>query len=135
MSRGIRLSKKHGANPTIAICAWCNEPTGEVVLVGQLPGDAEAPKEMIVSYEPCDKCREKWEQGVACIEVDTVPVNATQPPIRDNLYPTGRVVVAQSDRLSEILEREFNNGERAIVDVGAFQQIFGHIFSNGGNLQ
>ena len=135
MSKGIRLSKKHGANPTLAICAWCNEPTGKVVLVGQLPGDVVAPREMIVSYEPCDKCKEQWDQGVACVEVDTKPTAINQPPIQDCLYPTGRCIVTNSERLKEVFDRDFHDGDRTLVDTDVFEQVFGHIFSNGGNPQ
>ena len=135
MSKGIRLSKKHGANPTLAICAWCNEPTGEVILVGQLPGDVAAPREMIVSYEPCDKCREQWDQGVACVEVDAKPTAINQPPIYDDLYPTGRCIVVNSERLKEVFDRDFHDGDRTLVDTDVFEQVFGHIFSNGGNPQ
>lgn len=135
MSKGIRLSKKHGVNPTMVICAWCHEQTGEIALVGELPGDIEAPREMIVSYEPCDKCREKWDQGVACVEVDTKPTAINQPPIHEDLYPTGRCIVVNSERLKGVFDKDFHDGDRCLVEADMFEQVFGHIFSNGGNLQ
>ena len=135
MSKGIKVSNKHGVNPTMVICAWCKEQNGEIALVGELPGDMEAPKEMIIDYEPCDKCKDKWDHGVACIEVDTKPANASQPSIQDNLYPTGRYVVVKSDKLKEVFNRDFHDGDRVIIDTETFELVFRNIFSNGGKLQ
>ena len=42
--RGIRLSEKHGVNPSIGVCFYCNQDNGEVVLPGRLPDDREAPR-------------------------------------------------------------------------------------------
>lgn len=52
----VRISKKHGVNPSMLVCPCCLEDTG-VALLGQLPKDAEAPREML-DREPCDKCKE-----------------------------------------------------------------------------
>lgn len=68
MSKGITLSKKHGINPSLDICFWCGEPKG-LALCGRMKGDAEAPKNMVTSLEPCDKCKEKFKLGVHLIEV------------------------------------------------------------------
>lgn len=42
---GIHLSKKHGVNPSIEICAVCGKGIG-VALLGRLKNDAEAPREV-----------------------------------------------------------------------------------------
>ena len=72
---GIRLSKKHGLNPTIALCPYCNEPKNEILLTGSA-GDTwakengfdELPMYVHVEgdIEPCDKCK---ENGIAIVEV------------------------------------------------------------------
>lgn len=65
MSKRIKLSEKYGVNPTIPVCFWCGESKNEIALLGRL-GDArkgediEAPKNMVLDYEPCDKCKEKF---------------------------------------------------------------------------
>ena len=64
----IKLSEKHGVNPSLTVCFWCGEHTGIALLV-RLPGDKEAPKEIIADYEPCDKCKEQWNKGIPIIEV------------------------------------------------------------------
>lgn len=51
----IRLSKKHGVNPSIMVCPCCSKDVG-VALLGQLPKDAEAPMH-IADSEPCKECK------------------------------------------------------------------------------
>lgn len=74
MSKGINLSPKHGLNPSLDLCFWCGEAKG-VALLGRIHRekgdreDLEAPREMVTSLEPCDKCKEHFAQGVHLIEV------------------------------------------------------------------
>lgn len=68
MSKGIMVSQKHGVNPSMDICFWCGEVKG-LALCGKLKGDAEAPKQMVTSLVPCDKCKERFKKGVHLIEV------------------------------------------------------------------
>jgi hypothetical protein len=66
MSKSIRLSEKHGVNPSLSICIYCGE-SDSVILFGAMRGDAEAPRQCIMSYEPCDKCKQvmKEKDGIA----------------------------------------------------------------------
>ena len=90
--KGIKLSPKHGLNPSMQLCFWCKEPMG-VALLGKLPGDKEAPHDIILGYHPCDKCKSQWDQGVTILEVtETCPIEGA-PPFQDNLWVTGRYVV------------------------------------------
>ena len=66
--RGIRLSKKHGVNPSLAVCWWCNKETGDIILPGRLPGDEEAPRQAVWNYEPCSACGALQCQGITLIE-------------------------------------------------------------------
>lgn len=43
MSKGIRVSEKHGVNPSITICPICGKETS-IALLGKLKGDKEAPR-------------------------------------------------------------------------------------------
>lgn len=63
MNDSIKLSPKHGLNPSLVKCFWCGEDMG-IALCGRLKGDIEAPRAMITGYEPCDKCREYFSQGI-----------------------------------------------------------------------
>lgn len=67
MSKGIRLSKKHGVNPSLLKCIMCGESIG-VALMGRLKDDAEAPSECI-NGDICDKCNERMgDEYVGLVE-------------------------------------------------------------------
>lgn len=90
MSKSIKLSPKHGVNPTIPICFYCGESKNEVALLGRINrADDEAPMHALLDYEPCDKCKALMNQGITLIEVSQQPEVDNQPPIAQNLYPTG----------------------------------------------
>ena len=61
MSGSIRLSKKHGVNPSVLVCFACGEDTG-VGLLGALKNDAEAPHRMY-DRELCKRCRDAVNVG------------------------------------------------------------------------
>ena len=73
MGKGIKVSPKHGLNPTIPICFWCGKERGEVALLGRLPGDAEAPKNVVLDYEPCECCRAGMARGFTLMEATSRP--------------------------------------------------------------
>ena len=66
---GITLSPKHGVNPSVGLCFFCQKPK-EVLLFGRLKGDAQAPHEVTANMEPCDECAGLMKQGVILISVD-----------------------------------------------------------------
>ena len=119
----IRVSKKHGLNPTITLCFWCGENTG-IALLGKLPNDAEAPKKAILNYEPCPKCKKLWEQGIPVLEVSKKPLNDAQAPICKNplAYPTGTYAVVKP----EALNGDYKIGKATLC----YEQEFSKIFTN-----
>ena len=100
---GIRLSEKHGLNPTLGLCFFCGQETGEIGLLGRLKGDKEAPRKAVLNYEPCDKCKEQWAAGTALIGCVTEQPEDKRPPIskandqHPDLYPTGNFAVIKSE--------------------------------------
>lgn len=125
MSNNIKISPKYGVNPTIPICAFCGKEKNEIALMGRIGDgrkgeDFEAPKHLILDYEPCDECKAQWAQGVAIIEVSTYPLADGQPPIAKGAYPTGRVVVVKE----EVLNGGFKKGSKALMIQEEFQQAF-----------
>lgn len=84
-NKGIKLSPKYGVNPTIPICFFCGEEKNEIALMGHIGDgrkreDIEAPKHMILDYEPCACCQEKFSHGVLIVEVNSYPNSDNQPP-------------------------------------------------------
>ena len=69
MSKGIRLSPKHGVNPSLGLCWICGETNGEVILAGHLKDDVEAPRQGVWDRHPCSTCTEWMRQGVILIRV------------------------------------------------------------------
>lgn len=64
----IRLHPKHGLNPTMTTCFFCNEPK-DILLLGAAYKD-EAPHQIgCVDKEPCNKCKSYMEQGIITISV------------------------------------------------------------------
>lgn len=69
MSKGIRVSPKHGVNPMLGQCPLCAGESNELFLLGRLPDDAEAPRQGVVPgmSQPCDTCKKYMEMGVLLI--------------------------------------------------------------------
>lgn len=65
----VRLSEKHGLNPSLGLCFYCVTEGTSVLLLGQLPGDKEAPRQAIWDMEPCAKCAGYMKRGVILISV------------------------------------------------------------------
>lgn len=111
MSNSIKVSQKHGVNPTIPVCFWCGEDKNELYLLGKLKDDAEAPMRAVYDYEPCDKCKGFIEKGVQLIGATTDPIQKGMPPIAGNeesgfLYPTHTFTVVKEEFVREFLENE-----------------------------
>ena len=112
----VKISPKHGVNPSMGICFFCGEETGEIAILGKLPNDQEAPKYAILNYEPCTKCREQFEQGIAFIGV-VDHVDDDRPEIAQNAYPTGSVLVLTRDAV-EKADFINNKSKEHILEVG-----------------
>lgn len=87
----VRLSPKHGMNPSIAKCYFCGGDTGEVILAGRLKGDAQAPREAVWHKNPCPACVEYMKQGVIIIGVISPNYKGEEPE------RTGHFMVVSDD--------------------------------------
>lgn len=126
MSNPIKLSPQYGLNPTIPICFYCGEQKNEVALMGHIGDgrkheDFEAPKNVLLDYEPCEECQKKFSQGVLLVEVTNYPHAENQFPIAENAYPTGRYSVVRP----EALMGDFKAGSKALVLKEDYEQMFG----------
>ena len=91
----IRLSEKHGVNPSLMLCFYCHEASG-VALLGRLKDDAEAPRQAVFDKEPCAKCKEWMAKGIICISV-------RDGESGDDPYRTGGWAVVTEDFVRRIL--------------------------------
>lgn len=108
MSNQIKLHKQYGVNPTLSVCFYCGEETGEIALLGAAY-DGEAPMHLCTSIAPCPKCKEKYKDCVLLIE-------AVQD-CKNNPKPTGRWIAIKKECVTVP-----NNGI-CYIDVQTYQQI------------
>ena len=137
MSNGIEISPKHGLNPTIPVCFWCGKEKNEIALLGRIrekttnrfganvtkrDSDIEAPRRMVLDYEPCDECQKMWDSGVAVIEVQETPTLPNQPEIQKGLYPTSRYVVMTVEGANRVFPQHapWSRGQKVLVDSEVF---------------
>jgi hypothetical protein len=118
----FKLNKKHGVNPTMSVCFWCQEDKNEVALLGDAYKE-EAPVRMVINYEPCEHCTEKMAMGITLVEGSTEPNH--NPPLADGMYPTGNWCVLAEESLPyiflpEVVE-EMRENRKAMVSVEVFQ--------------
>ena len=134
MSKGIRLSEQHGVNPSKQVCFFCGEVKG-LMFLGKLKGDAKAPDKLLVDYEPCESCAEKFKQGILCIETSTAPIAPNQAPIANGAYPTGRWTVTTEAVIDKLISLSGGRGKsyfdavrekrKAVVDIPLYKIITG----------
>ena len=117
MSKGsIKLSPKHGVNPSVTRCVCCGKDYG-VALLGKLKGDAEAPRDVAMGL--CDDCQKVIDQkGLMVIEV-------RDGESGKNPYRTGRIVGISK----EAKERMFKDIDSPIcyMEQSLFSQVFGGV--------
>lgn len=115
MSKSIKISPKYGVNPSITKCFWCGGDKNELVLMGKLPGDKEAPMHCIMDYKPCDKCKEAWSKGITLIGVTQTATHKDQLPISrnqdGNVYPSGNLACITE----EAVKRLFSDNKTAEI--------------------
>ena len=113
------ISKKHGLNPSMDICFFCGEAKG-IALFGKMKGDAEAPRNVLLNYEPCDKCKEAMDQGTTVIEV--VTEDNGNMPIKEGIYPTGRWCVMRSEAAQELFGTD---SKKVLLAKSAYEKLTG----------
>ena len=99
----VRISPKHGLNPSIVICPICKKETS-IALFGRLKGDVEAPRQ--VEGELCDECKKKY---ITIVEVES----------ETNRRGTGRCVYIQK----EVINIECKDGI-ALMATEEFTKMF-----------
>lgn len=141
MSKGIKISPKHGLNPTIPVCFWCGKNKNEIVLLGKLKDDKEAPKNVVMDYEPCEKCAEMFSRGLHVIAATTSSIEDRPPlsKVGDNfVYPTGAHIVLKFDAARELLNvvgmgddaDAIIKGGKLLMEEPVFMQFFEHLLEN-----
>jgi len=92
---GIRLSEKHGVNPSISTCFYCGQDKNELILAGKMKGDVEAPRRAVWSKEPCDQCKGFMKKGIICISVDEEKTTDKENPYRTGCFAVVKQAVIE----------------------------------------
>lgn len=95
----IRLHPKFGVNPTLAVCFFCGQQSGDILLLGDAY-KGEAPRQKIANYQPCDTCKAQMAAGITLIEA--IPADDKHPAMVNGLAPTGRWWVITEDALGRL---------------------------------
>ena len=99
MNKSILLSEKHGVNPSINVCFYCDQDKNEIILPGKLKGDAQAPMRSVWNLEPCDTCKGYMEKGILLISVDEAKSSDRQNP-----WCTGGWVVVTEEAVRRMVK-------------------------------
>lgn len=102
MSKSIRLSEKHGVNPSITICPICGKETG-IALLGKLKGDKEAPMRML--SDPCDDCVSKLGDDKICI----LAINEQDCCVNNIIINRSSINIPVKGYIAFMKENEFND--------------------------
>lgn len=127
----IKLSKKHGVNPTMCHCFFCGE-TKHIALLGKIGGrneDLEAPMSCVMDYEPCEKCQDNMSQGVTLVEVSEKQPMDNRPALtaqnNQKVYPLGGWCVVKPEAFSRMTRQQWEAGQKCFVDSEVFKMITG----------
>jgi len=93
----MKISEKHGVNPSLMVCYFCQKEYG-VALLGRLPGDAVAPRSACYNREPCPECQQHMTNGIILISVDE-----TKTKDQNNPWRTGGWCVVREDAIRRIV--------------------------------
>lgn len=127
MGNSTRISEKYGLNPTIPCCFFCGEQKNEIALLGHIGDrrkgeDIEAPRSIVLDYEPCEDCKKKFSLGVLVIEVTFDQPKDIRPAISKDstgakAYPTGNYVVLRRGVLNV-------DGDKCLMNETDFKRLF-----------
>lgn len=116
----ISLHPKYGLNPSVGMCFWCGQDTGEILLFGNAV-KGEAPRRTVASYAPCQDCASKWERGFVFIEADTKPLVEGQTEISPGAWPTGNYAVINPEAAQRILGEKVTSQGASLISIEQFK--------------
>ena len=124
----IKISPKYGVNPTIPVCFFCGKPKNEIALMGKMGReDLEAPRNLVLDYEPCDECKEHMSKGVALIVVSNKQPEDKRPAMtaqgNQKVFPLGGMLVIKSEAFSQMTGQQFSDGDRCFIDEDLYNQL------------
>lgn len=114
MTKSIKISPKHGVNPSVLHCECCGKNYG-VALLGKLKKDAEAPRNIYQGL--CNDCQGVIDQGGAML------IEVKDGESGNNPYRTGRLVGVSKD----FKERNHIDHPIMYMPQSLFSKVFGGV--------
>jgi len=95
--------------------------------MGRLRDDVEAPRTIVLDYDPCDSCEKAMAMGISLIECAEKPMIEGHREIQQGLYPTGRWFVVSQDFVLRIFDDEMAqsavNHRKAFIDKECIEML------------
>lgn len=93
----------------VEFCFWCGEPKDKSIKDEINSDNKKSFRPVINNYNPCERCKEIFSNGIHVIGVSKEPVIKTMFPITKTdedgpLYPTGSMFVADDYFIEELLD-------------------------------
>ena len=129
----LKLSHKHGVNPTIPRCFYCWRDKNELILAGRLRDDAEAPKNSVWDMNPCSECEGYMEQGVIFISVRDGEMEKVERELeieRANYSRTYNSLAQQKRHPFHFVPNPYRTGGWAVVTAEAVERWMESIVDN-----
>lgn len=99
----IKFSKKHGLNPSIGVCPICLKENDEILLLGRLSNDSEAPRKTISNV--CSECQSKLDKGyyplVVMKDIKKNTIQGNMVNLKD-IEREGHVLFVKKEMLNEV---------------------------------
>lgn len=114
----MRISSKHGLNPSINVCFFCGKDK-ELQLFGKLKGDVKAPQRILTNYRPCKECADKFAKGRLVIEVTRTDNGGL--PIIKGAWPTGRWCVLDFKLAAKLFKD--SNKKPVLLEQPLYEQL------------
>lgn len=105
----LRLSKKHGVNPSIGVCPICLRDNQEILLLGKLPNDAEAPMRVLSNI--CNECKSKIEEGFyPLVVIKDIPERAVKNGLvsMEDAKREGHILFVKKESMSNVPDSLFS---------------------------
>jgi len=111
MTKGIRLHKEFGLNPTTSTCIVCGQDKNEIALLGA-GYKGQAPMHMVTGVEPCDNCRKKYlEEGDGVLLLEAT----------SDKKATGSLMVITREAFERVFNVPVPHRRIALIEDHAFQ--------------
>ena len=91
---------------------------------GRKHEDFEAPKRMVIDFEPCEECRRNMALGFTVMEATSSPNQVSSMEIQKGVYPTGRYVVLRREAVLRIFGAIPADNDKAFLQSEAFAEMF-----------